>query len=207
MRIARTALISVALVVAGCGSSSASAAVSGALASQPASAAPTAAASGTASTAPASSVAPASSGQAATDPSAGFRIGAAYQLSMLDATTAQQMKASMDASLGKLAGVVQVGARAIGQNGSSVGLLMVLAFPGVGVDTTQILESTVQGSVGAAGSAKISKRTTIDDNQVLIVTSAKGAFAAYAFDKVIVYVYAATADDAETLVTSVIQSN
>jgi hypothetical protein len=118
------ALLGVAMIVSACGGASATP-------SPTPSPTPTAAPTPTPSPTPSPTAAPTASpsASAAVDPAAGLAIADPYTIKELDAAAAETIQGAMEKGMGAFASVIQVGTREIQKAGTTVGYVLVIAFP------------------------------------------------------------------------------
>jgi hypothetical protein len=181
-----TWLVAIALVAAACGTGSPSAPSSRAAQATP-SAGPSSAAS-----------------SANGDPIAGLSIAAPYTLETLDASQQAQIE-QVKNGLGAAASVVQIGARTVRKSGTSAGLLLAMAFPGVPLNAASLLDSIVGGAAGSAGGTMTTR--TILGQEVRLVEGPTTSIAGYPHEGAIVLAYGRSLSEAVDVITAVIQAS
>lgn len=157
LRKSGVALMILTFVVAACGGGSPTVAPSTATATQ-------AAPPSTAATAPPSSQAVVtlppgtdapSSGGAAVDPADDLEIAAPYTLDPLDEQIAGVFVTAMEQAIsGPMADVVQFGFRTAMKDGATQAWVIVMAFPGVPIGGSALLDQIVQSATAGGGTAK-----------------------------------------------------
>jgi hypothetical protein len=182
-------LVAIPLLASACGSGSAPAT------SAPAS--PAAATTGATSS-------PSAPGSAAGDPIADLSIAPPFTLDALDAAQQAQIEQVRN-GLGAAASVVQVGARMVRKSGSSAGLLLALAFPGVPLNSATLLDSIVSGAAGSAGGTMTTR--TILGQEVRLVEGTTTSVAGYPHEGTIVLAYGRSLSEAVAIITAVIQAS
>jgi hypothetical protein len=188
-----TWLVAIALLAAACGTGSASASPAAQTTASPSAGAGTAGGSGS----------PNASSSAAGDPIADLSIAPPYTLDALDAGQQAQIEQVRN-GLGAAASVVQVGARMVRKSGSSAGLLLAMAFPGVPLNSASLLDSIVGGAAGSAGGTMTTR--TILGQEVRLVEGTTTSVAGYPHDGTIVLAYGRSLSEAVEIITAVIQA-
>jgi hypothetical protein len=85
------------------------------------------------------------------DPAEGLSIGSPYALEPLPPALAAVMDESMRTAMGSMAGIVEVGVRTVSESGESAAVVIVMRIPGVPVGTPTFLDSVAGGIAGSGG--------------------------------------------------------
>lgn len=89
------------------------------------------------------------------DPSAELEIAAPYQFAPLDENLAQTFIQAMEASLGQMADVFDVGVRSAVKDGATTSWVIVMRFPELGVGEKALLDGAASGAAGGANVEKM----------------------------------------------------
>ena len=173
-----------------------------------ATAGPTAAATPPAATAGPTTAAsaPAATGGTAVDPAEDLEIAAPYSFRPLDPNLAAFFISTMEASLGAMADVFDVGVREAIQNGQPAAYVIVMRFPNLPIGTEALLDGAAEGAAGSGGTVE---NQTIGGEPVRIVAVQGQTFllTLVGDDLVMVIAPTGTKKDAVDVTTAIISAN